>query len=200
LEEIWKPVPNYEGFYEVSNLGRFRSLDGYRKCRAGKLAKKKGQIIKQGKYPNGYMQVHFKVNGIDKCFLSHRIVADVFVENDNPKLKTIVNHIDGNKYNNNISNLEWVTYSENQKHAYKNGLNSWNETKGKKPKGVIQLEKDTGKEIARYKSIGEALRAINAPQSHTSLVNCCNKKKHYNTFHGYKWEWIENMLGEESEE
>ena len=94
MEEVWKAVPNYEGFYEVSNLGRFRSLDGYRKCRAGKLAKKKGQIIKQGKYPNGYMQVHFKVNGIDKCFLSHRIVADVFVIQGQAffRLDTIFHH------------------------------------------------------------------------------------------------------------
>ena len=195
MTEVWKPIPSYEGLYEVSNLGNVRSLD---RLRIRKVLK--GRMLKQNFCNIGYLHVNLSKRGNHKTIMVHRIVAKVFVDNDDKENKIAVNHIDGDKTNNNASNLEWCTYSDNQKHAYKNGLNSWNETKGKKPKGVIQLEKDTSKEIARYESIGEALRAINAPPSHTSLVNCCNKKKHYNTFHGYKWEWIENMLGEESEE
>ena len=195
MTEVWKPIPSYEGLYEVSNFGNVRSLD---RLRTRKVLK--GRILKQNFCNSGYLHVNLSKRGNHKTIMVHRIVAKVFVDNDDEKKKIAVNHIDGNKTNNNASNLEWCTYSDNQKHAYKNGLNSWNKTKGKKPKGVIQLDKDTSKEIARYESIGEALRAINAPPSHTSLVNCCNKKKHYNTFHGYKWEWIENMLGAESEE
>jgi hypothetical protein len=184
LEEVWKAVPNYEGFYEVSNLGRFRSLDGYRKCRAGKLAKKKGQIIKQGKYPNGYMQVHFKVNGIDKCFLSHRIVADVFVINDNPLEKTTVNHIDGDKTNNNAQNLEWLSMTDNHKHAFRIGLKNWKDGMGEVSIPVVQLDKENLTLINTFKSISEAKRSVGA-KSCSGIRNCCAGTA--KSANGYKW-------------
>ena len=170
--EIWKPVPNYEEFYEVSNFGRFRSLDGYKKCRNGKFAKKKGQIIKQGKYQNGYMQIHFKVNGIDKCFLSHRIVATVFVENDNPKEKTTVNHIDGDKTNNNANNLEWLSMTDNHKHAFRIGLKKWKNGMGCVCIPVVQLDKNNHF-ISIHNSISEAQRFVGA-KSTSGIRNCCN--------------------------
>ena len=112
--EIWMPISKYEGLYQVSNLGRIKSLYS----RTNNL--KKGNIIKQRKNINGYLTVGLTKNNKQKTLRVHRLVAKEFCSN--PKNKPCVNHIDGKKENNNYLNLEWVTYSENHKHAYKNNL------------------------------------------------------------------------------
>lgn len=100
---------NFNSFIEVSNNGEIKSH--------GKLIK--GEICKAG-----YRRIHVSHNGTQYKFLVHRLVAMAFIPN--PDNLPCVNHKDGNKLNNNVDNLEWVTHSENQKHAYRTGLKSAN--------------------------------------------------------------------------
>lgn len=111
MEEVWKHIKGYEGKYQVSNLGRIKS---FYKCKDGK-------VIKPLSNTNGYLYIALsKGNRNYKRLLIHRLVAETFIPNlDN---KPQVNHIDGNKHNNAVSNLEWVTGSENQIHSYNNKL------------------------------------------------------------------------------
>lgn len=116
--EIWKPVKNYEGIYEISNLGRVKSLPREKYCghvnSAPQLTKER--ILKVKKDRLGYSRVKLSKNGISNLKYIHRIIAEAFI--DNPKNKGEVNHIDGNKDNNKTSNLEWCSRSENVKHAF----------------------------------------------------------------------------------
>lgn len=201
LKEVWKPIPDYEGYYEVSNTGKIRSVNHERKAYHGSYVMK-GRELKPSFGNSGYLQVGLSKLGKTKNFMIHRIVARVFIVNDNPKCKIAVNHIDGNKVNNNADNLEWVSYSDNQKHAYANGLNSWNPRKGRPSKPVVQISIDTGKARAVYESLGEAKRAVGAKGSHSSIMRCCRGDKRYKTAHGFKWmfkEDYENMLHKQYE-
>lgn len=111
--EIWKPIPGHEEYYEVSNLGRVRRI----KSSAGAKA---GRILKGYLDSIGYLGVTLSINGKVRGFFIHRLVAMTFIPN--PENKREVNHKDGNKTNNSVSNLEWATRSENVMHAYNTGL------------------------------------------------------------------------------
>jgi hypothetical protein len=113
--EIWMKTKICE-FHEVSNLGNVRSIDRYVKHNYGGSKIVKGQIRKLSVGNNGYLGLSIN----RKRYSVHRLVAECFIKNFNNL--PCVNHIDGIKTNNIVNNLEWVTYSENQKHAYKNGL------------------------------------------------------------------------------
>lgn len=183
LVEEWRAIPGYEGYYEVSNFGQIRSLDHERVAFKSSYVMK-GRILKQSKGNSGYFQVNLSKLGKQKIVMVHRIVAKVFVKNDNPDKKIAVNHKDGIKTNNFAENLEWITYSDNQKHAYKNGLNRWVPGKGVPQKPVVQLDKDTGELISEYVSIGEAARAIGSKYD-SGISGCCSGR--CQTSKGYKW-------------
>jgi hypothetical protein len=114
--ELWKDIEDYNGMYQVSNLGNIKSLD-----RLGYDGRKlKGKLLIGGYYPNGYRYVSFRKDYIDEIKLVHRLVAKAFIPNpDNLK---VVNHEDGVKSNNVVSNLNWSTQSDNLKHAVEIGL------------------------------------------------------------------------------
>lgn len=120
--EKWKPVKGYEGLYEVSSLGRIKSLS--KRVDSGKCHRSYSEkILKPGKDCNGYLRVSLSnFNHLAHTHKVHRLVAEAFI--DNPEKLPEVNHIDGNKANNSIDNLEWISASDNLKHAYKNGLKS----------------------------------------------------------------------------
>lgn len=103
--EVWLPVPSYEGYY-VSNFGRVKSFY------TGKILKPAISL--------GYLFVHLCNNSKRKIFYVHRLVAQLFVSN--PDNKPQINHRDGNRLNNHISNLEWCTSAENIKHAVEHNL------------------------------------------------------------------------------
>lgn len=110
MEEIWKPIKGYEGLYEVSNLGRVRSLDRCVVYANGQVHIHRGKILRPG-ISNGYMQVHLCKCGDMKQPLVHRLVADAFIPN--PENLPQVNHKDENPSNNEVSNLEWCTSEYN---------------------------------------------------------------------------------------
>jgi hypothetical protein len=119
MEEVWKWVPDYEGRYQVSILGRVRSF----------LFSTTGKIMVLDKAANGYVRVHFQFK---KTWLLHRLVATVFIPN--PFALPAVNHIDGNKGNNAASNLAWVSHSDNMRHSWQN-LNTYKNRVAVSPRG-----------------------------------------------------------------
>jgi hypothetical protein len=107
--EVFKAIPGFSK-YKVSNLGRFKKLSD-------------NTEIKQSYTPDGYLGIKLVSDtNIRVTNRSHRLVAKVFLKNNDPINKIEINHIDGKKDNNNINNLEWISPSDNQKHAYKNNL------------------------------------------------------------------------------
>lgn len=120
-DEIWKEIPNYEGKYHVSNFGRIKSIGWDRVRSLGRRTVRLDKILKTHITKFGYERVELNKNGVGKKFVVHRLVALVFV--DNPENKPEVNHIDGNKLNNFVENLEWNTSKENIRHAVEKGLN-----------------------------------------------------------------------------
>ena len=110
--EIWKPIKGWEGLYEVSNLGNVKSFH-----------KGKELILKPRKKPNGYLQVILQDNGIKKCVHIHRLVAQAFIPN--PDNLPTVNHIDENKENNRVDNLEWMTTKDNTTYSQGKAINQY---------------------------------------------------------------------------
>ena len=111
-EEIWKPVKGYEGFYEVSNLGRIRSLDRTVNCVHNSVAIKKGKILKLSTIPKGYLCAHFSKYGKSKSIEIQRVVALAFIPN--PNNLPCVNHKDEDKTNSFITPLEQLVKITNQ--------------------------------------------------------------------------------------
>ena len=118
--ETWKDIENYEGYYQVSNLGRIKRLERKMIDNRNRIFINKGGILKLKVGNSGYKYVNLSKNGKVKSKTVHRLVGLAFLENKNNK--RCINHKDGIKTNNNISNLEWVTYKENSIHALENGL------------------------------------------------------------------------------
>jgi hypothetical protein len=119
--EVWKDIKDYEGIYQVSNLGNVKSLDREVAPNNRVPYWRKGKMCKQSKSNLGYMTVGFTVNNVKVNKYVHRLVAETFITNwsNHPQ----VNHVDCDKTNNRMYNLEWCTNSENHIHATKNGLN-----------------------------------------------------------------------------
>ncbi len=168
----WLPVVEHEGYYEVSNFGDVRSV----------RYNNKGQVIfnrllKPAIKPKGYLGVILSKQSKTTNHLIHRLVAEAFIPNPNNLPE--VNHKDGNKLNNTVSNLEWCSSSDNLYHAYKLGL------KHKKGKPVICVE--TG-EI--FESVKAANESMGVTHSHIGAV--CNHDFYHKTACGYHWKWLYN--------
>ena len=114
--EEWRSIPEFDG-YQVSSLGKIRGIDRLCGNRPGVT---KGKILKPFRNKRGYLEVNLYNNSKSTAKIIHRLVAKAFISNDFNKPQ--VNHIDGNKLNNEVSNLEWMSNSENQLHAYSLGL------------------------------------------------------------------------------
>ena len=178
MEEIWKTIEGFEGLYEVSNLGRVRSLDRVRKAGYGSTANIKGKILTP-QYLNDkkYFVVSLSRNGGGKHYLIHRLVATAFI--DNPNNLPEVNHKDENPSNNNVSNLEWCD------RKYNNNYGTARERRSR-TRGRIVVQYDSkGNEVARYWSAREAARQIGKSQA--AISRCCLGE--YKSAYGYIWKY-----------
>lgn len=160
-EEIWETYPEFN-FIEVSNLGRIRSKDRYVPSKNGSKRLAKGHILKQYQ-DSGYMRVKFKVNGETKSTLVHRMVATCFIPN--PDNLPEVNHIDNDRTNNVVSNLEWCTRQYNQ--DYKSNFGTSPAQLFGRPVFAVNLK--TGK-VLRFETQSEAARQLGIPTSNINMV------------------------------
>lgn len=170
---IWKPVDGFDGYYEVNNLGNVRSV---RYNHKGKMIYSRS--VKPFVKSNGYLGMVLSKQSYRTNCLIHRLVATAFL--DNPSNLPEVNHIDGNKLNNAVSNLEWCSSSDNLHHAYQTGL------KSKEGKAVICVE--TG-EV--FDSVKDANKAMGV--THYHIADVCNHKHQHKTACDYHWEWLSNI-------
>lgn len=132
MKEVWKPVKNYEGIYEVSNYGNVRSVDRHIPHREGVADFFKGKMLKPYKRKRGYLTVCLYKDFKPCSKYVHRLVAEAFIENK--EMLPIVNHIDENPGNNCVTNLEWCTQKHNVNHG--TAKERSRETKRKKPHSI----------------------------------------------------------------
>lgn len=151
--EIWRAIKGTKGFIEVSNRGRVRSL-----------LTGTPRILKTQTDSNGYHRIRVTIEREKMTYKVHREVAKAFI--DNPNKLPQVNHIDGNKQNNDVSNLEWVTNKENAHHAIVNGLwdNVFESTKKeneRRKKPVMGYYSDDSQSFSKwFESVSEAERYV----------------------------------------
>lgn len=188
MEEEWKDIKEYEGLYQVSSLGRVKSLDRTN-IKFNRSVPLRGRMLKLNTNIHGYPFVTIYKNGVCRSRTVHRLVAEAFILN--PEAKPQVNHINGCKSDNRVDNLEWVTASDNQKHSFR-VLGTKNSMKGKcgnlnaKSKTVLQMDMNCVV-IAEYESAYEASRCTSgSPQG---ISRCCRGVR--NSHRGFKWKYKE---------
>lgn len=177
IGEVWRPIPQYEGFYEASNTGKIRSVYRYKR------------ILKPMISNTGYERVDLFKHKNRRQFFVHRLVATTFI--NNPDDKPFVNHKDENKLNNSADNLEWVTHIENCRYGTaierrtahldykKRKVNNANQIKAcSKP--VDQFD-ESGNFIKRWSSASECARETGIPSSSIRRVALGERK----TAHGF---------------
>lgn len=176
--EFWKDIEGYEGLYQVSNLGRVRSLDRvvYQIQKGGKLTPMmyKGQILKMIHKPTGYVFCSLSKDNIQETKLVHRLVAEAFIPN--PNNYPCVNHKDENKLNNVVENLEWCThrYNVNYGTSRERAVSNNPLCRRIKVDGVL------------FQSVSEAERFLDCPKNALFPVLKNNK----NTYKGHKIERV----------
>ena len=187
-EEVWKDIEGYEGLYQVSNMGRVRSLDRYKpqKNRYGDVTNHfyKGQILTPKIDRYGYKTIKLSIKKHKAPTKTiHRLVASAFIQN--PENKYTVNHKDGNKLNNRVNNLEWMTNAENIHHGYETGLIKKTQLNNKKSKRVAQYDLNWNL-IRVFPSTKEVERSLGLCSS------CISKVAKYNTFYykGFYWRYV----------
>lgn len=180
--EKWVDIVGYESLYQISSLGRVRSCDKTIEMVDGRMRHDKGKLLKTSIVRN-YECITLYHNSKSKSFKVHRLVASAFIPNTHNLPQ--VNHIDENKLNNRVGNLEWVTALENNRHS--NIAARWlscGTEASKKP--VLQYDL-LGSLVDEYESASEAARQIGKPQGRSSICKCCNgTQKKYSNF---IWRW-----------
>lgn len=174
--EVWKPIRGYEGYYEVSSLGRVRSIARTITKSNGIKLKVEEKLLTQATITGGYLAVCLSKNGKWHCYLAHRLVAQTFIPN--PENLKDVNHINEVKTDNRLENLEWLSHKDNMNFgtARERALK-----KIRKP--VVQVDKVTGEIIERFPSGTEAIKKTGIK----SIFNCTRGKQ--KSAGGYLWRY-----------
>lgn len=194
MEEIWKDITGYEGFYQASNLGRIRGLPrtvyNTRGLYIGKVSYINNnynimKLSKMNKY--GYMSVRLKKNGKGKTLSVHRLIAKTFIPN--PSNLPCVNHKDENPSNNCVDNLEWCTRKYNSNYGncrskISKALSGRNNAI--RYKAVLQYDLD-GNFIQEYKSVKEANKKLGINIYNSGIPHCCGGRN--KTAFGYVWKY-----------
>lgn len=155
LQEIWKDIPGYEGLYQVSNLGRVKSLDRFVKTGMGTRHQEE-IIVKPTTLNGGYLKIRLYKDGTTSGRLVHRLVAEMF--KPNIENKTDVNHKNGDKTDNRVDNLEWVSHKENMQHAFAMGLIGGKHFLNNKGSKAVSQYDENMTLIETYPSMHEAER------------------------------------------
>lgn len=177
--EIWKDIKGYEGLYQVSDEGTVRSTPRMIKSSRGNAYQYfRGGILKHNLTSTGYHQVQLLKDGKRKTFMVARLVLDAFAPTDDMTLQA--NHINENKDDNRLCNLEWTTPKENANWGTRNKRSG-----EKRRKAVIQMNLD-GTEVAVWDSLTTAAKSIGT--SRGNIYACCNFSNR--TIGGYKWKYV----------
>ena len=171
MNEEWRAVKGYEGLYEVSNTGKVRSLN-YK----GKTGYVREMCLK--KHPDGYRQVQISRQGFNETICVHRLVAEAFLPNQRGLPQ--INHIDYDKTNNNVTNLEWCDPSRNTKHSWENPTRK----RAYRAEKIAQYALD-GRLIAIWENCISVKNELGYHQ--TSIWECCEGKRH--TAYGFIWRY-----------
>ena len=195
MKEIWKAVPGYVGLYEVSSLGRVRSVGRLVNGREGQMLTVKERVLKPDVHQLGYRRVTLSKDGKAKRFAVHRLVALVFIPN--PEGLPCISHEDDDPTNNSVGNLRWCTYSYNNNRDRHRQLLSDSTKRTARKRKVAQYTLD-GELVAVFDSIRDA--AAENGVLHTGIQSCCvgcvrDKRKksglgNCNSYKGYKWKYI----------
>lgn len=175
IEEEWRDISGYEGLYQVSNLGRVKTLANNKS--------RKEKILKPQKDKYGYFFATLHRDGKRKMLKLHRLVANAFIPNQDNLPQ--VNHKDEIKTNNCVSNLEWCTNRYNINYG----------TRSKKVSKILTNRKDHSKRVfcvetgIIFPSINEAERITGI--AHQNITSCCKGKKKHRTAGGYHWKYVD---------
>lgn len=190
MEEVWKSVGvfkgiDYTGSYEASTFGNIRSIDRTVIYKNGKRYNYKGQMLNPQKNSKGYFHVILYYNGKPHTCLIHQLVMNTHNPNPDPEIYTDINHIDEDKTNNRLDNLEWTTHKENNNHGTHNKRvsNSLRKTLGRE---VVQLDLNL-KFIKKWDSV--ALIHELTGYSDNAIQNCLLKLSKSSS--GYIWVYAE---------
>ena len=190
MEEIWRPIKGYEGYYEASNMGNIRSVDRIILSTANILHTehtqlRKGRLLKQGNGREGYKLVVLQRDGKKKTFYAHRIIAITFIEN--PENKPCIDHINGDHTDNRAENLRWCTQKENINNPntlHKNiATLRNNNASGCKPKTILQLDKETFAVIREIPPKTSFFKDMGYVREYVTSA-CRNQNK---LAYGYRW-------------
>lgn len=185
IQEQWKDITGYEGYYQVSDLGNVRSIDRYVLHKNGTLMPIKGRLLRGAIAKNGYIQIILCVECVKKNLMVHRVVGKHFLRPQDSKSQ--INHINGIKTDNRAENLEWCTPSENIKHAYRNGMVGLVKPKGLDNKNSKPIKGvDSNGNTILFDSITQAANML--PNDASNIVKCLKGKQ--KSASGYKWEYI----------
>lgn len=207
MQELFRDIEGYEGLYQISNLGNVRSF---------KAVSKGGNL--KPVYRKGYLTVTLRKNGVSKIHSIHRLIATAFIPN--PDNLPVINHIDGNRGNNDISNLEWCTQLENMRHAFKTGLIKHKPLTDEQKLKVSTTTKEAmsrpeikekmrqlakgkvGVKSARHKEVinldtGETFISVREASKfyrihESNLASCCRGER--SIAGGYHWKYIKEVV------